>query len=29
MNVFHARENVSGWVDTRACVWVTLKKPDG
>lgn len=26
MNVFHAKDNMSGWVDTWACVWVTLKK---
>lgn len=26
MNVFRARDNTSGWVDTWACVWVTLKK---
>lgn len=27
MNVFCARDNMSGWVDTWACVWVTLKNP--
>lgn len=27
MNVFRARDNMSGWVDTWACMWVTLKYP--